>query len=55
VYLRNLNRVLPKGQVVPIPIMARIIVGAPLEVVTNEDKDSFLKRAQLALAELEEL
>lgn len=55
VYLRNLNRVLPKGHVVPVPIMARIVVGRPVVVDPSEDKHVFLDRARAALEELSQL
>lgn len=55
VYMHNLNRIMPKGEVLPVPMMARIIVGAPLQLAPDEPKDAFLQRARGALQELAEL
>lgn len=49
VYLENLNRILPKGEVLPIPILGRIRIYPPLERIENEDRDSFLKRARKSI------
>ncbi len=52
VWLANLNRVMPKGEVVPIPLLCTVTFGAPLRVGEGEDKDAFLARAEAALAAL---
>ncbi|MFV0292805.1 MAG: lysophospholipid acyltransferase family protein [Paracoccus sp. (in: a-proteobacteria)] len=52
VWIDNLNRVLPKGSFVPIPLMCKVIFGAPLRVGAHEDKDHFLSRARMALLAL---
>src|SRR5207244_6715222 len=31
-YLENLNRILPKGEVMPIPLLRRVIFGPPIEL-----------------------
>ncbi len=49
VYIENLNRVLPKGEVLPIPLICSVSFGAPLPQVTDETKDAFLQRARAAL------
>lgn len=54
VRLSNLNRVLPKGERVPVPVIARLVFGAPLAVVPGESKDAMLTRARQALLALEE-
>lgn len=53
VALRNLNRVLPKGEVVPIPLMTRAVIGEGLYLREGEVKDDFLRRARDALLELD--
>jgi 1-acyl-sn-glycerol-3-phosphate acyltransferase len=55
VYLQNLNRILPKGEVLPVPMLSRIVFGAPLATAANESKQSFLARARNALIQLGEL
>ncbi|SMO46719.1 lysophospholipid acyltransferase family protein [Paracoccus laeviglucosivorans] len=52
VWIENLNRVLPKGAFIPVPLMCRVIFGAPLHVGTDEAKDDFLTRARDALLTL---
>lgn len=49
VWLRNLHRVLPKGEVVPVPTQSSIRFGAPLSRLQAEDKAAFLIRARDAL------
>ena len=52
VYLQNLNRILPKGELLPVPMLSRVIFGPPLAAIASEDKDVFLARARQALLEL---
>ena len=52
VWIQNLNRVMPKGEVVPIPLSVSVIFGAALHLAEDEPKDAFLDRAQGALAAL---
>lgn len=51
-WIDNLNRVMPKGEVVPIPIICTVTFGAPLRLGEGEDKAAFLARAQAALLSL---
>ncbi|MFV0334323.1 MAG: lysophospholipid acyltransferase family protein [Tropicimonas sp.] len=52
VWIDNLNRVLPKGALVPLPLMCKVIFGAPLHVAEGEAKEAFLARARAALLDL---
>lgn len=53
IYLENLNRVLPKGSRLVVPIICSAIFGPPIEPThENEDKTEFLLRAKSALEEL---
>lgn len=52
VYLANLGRVLPKGKVVPIPVLGRATFGAPLRPGPDEDRDAFLARLRDAVLAL---
>jgi 1-acyl-sn-glycerol-3-phosphate acyltransferase len=52
VYIDNLNRVLPKGEFAPVPMLASVSFGAPMRVGENEDKTEFLERARNAILEL---
>ncbi|HEX7859199.1 MAG TPA: lysophospholipid acyltransferase family protein [Verrucomicrobiae bacterium] len=46
VYLQNLNRILPKGEFLPVPVFASIYFGAPIKVEEGERKLDFLQRAK---------
>jgi len=52
VYLANLNRILPKGEVLPVPMLSRVVFGPPLVTNINEGKEEFLSRAREALIRL---
>lgn len=54
VYLDNLNRILPKGHLLPVPMLSRITFGAPLRLQAAEAKDAFLERARQAIRALKE-
>ena len=49
VWINNLNRVLPKGELLPIPLLCTVTFGAPLHVKQDEAKNAFLERARDAL------
>jgi 1-acyl-sn-glycerol-3-phosphate acyltransferase len=52
VYLANLNRVLPKGSILLVPLLCTARFGAPLHIGDGEAKDGFLVRARDALVAL---
>lgn len=52
VYIENLNRVLPKGEVLPVPMLCSLHFGAPLSLGVDEEKNAFIARAQRALLQL---
>ncbi|WP_082702207.1 lysophospholipid acyltransferase family protein [Pseudacidovorax intermedius] len=52
VWIENLRRVLPKGQLVPVPLACSVRYGAPVVLAEGEDKASFLARAQQAMLDL---
>ena len=51
-YLENLNRILPKGEVLPVPMIASVTFGAALQLEPGEACAPFLARARAALLEL---
>lgn len=55
VYLANLNRVLPKGEFLPIPVISRVIIGPPLQLEAHESKESFINKAHQAVCTLRDL
>ena len=48
-YIDNANRVLPKGECVPIPLLCTVTFGQPIYFDPSESKQIFLKRAQQAV------
>lgn len=49
VWIANLNRVMPKGEIIPVPLICTLTFGAPLHLAARETKDVFLNRAAEAL------
>jgi 1-acyl-sn-glycerol-3-phosphate acyltransferase len=54
VHLANLNRVLPKGEFIPVPMISRVTFGPPLDWAEGETKEAFLERARRAVQGLGE-
>ncbi len=52
VWIANLNRVMPKGRVLPLPLLCTVTFGTPLTLDAGESKEVFLARARDALLEL---
>ncbi|MFV0443173.1 MAG: lysophospholipid acyltransferase family protein [Planctomycetaceae bacterium] len=52
VLLDNLNRILPKGEVLPLPLICSVTFGTPLRLETDESRDQFLQRARQAVIDL---
>lgn len=52
VWIENVGRVMPKGAIVPVPLLCTLTFGAPLAIVPGEDKQAFLDRAREALSSL---
>jgi hypothetical protein len=52
IWINNINRVLPKNQVVPVPILCDVIIGEPLHLQSGEEKEEFLQRARQAMLAL---
>src|SRR3974377_1490809 len=51
-YLENLNRILPKGEVLPVPMLSLLTFGKPIQVEPDEHKDAFLERRREAVSDL---
>jgi 1-acyl-sn-glycerol-3-phosphate acyltransferase len=52
VYIENLHRAMPKGVLLPVPLICTLRFGFPLAVADSEDKKVFLDRAREAVIEL---
>lgn len=55
VYLDNMNRILPRGEVLPVPLLSNITFGPPIWLEAGESKASFLRRAREAVLRLKDL
>jgi 1-acyl-sn-glycerol-3-phosphate acyltransferase len=53
VWIANLNKVMPKGEIIPVPLICTVTFGAPLHLAPDEAKDAFLARAAAALLSLQ--
>ncbi len=51
-WVANLNTIMPKGEVIPLPLICTVTFGAPVKIADGEDKDAFLARAAKALSDL---
>ncbi|WP_374501611.1 lysophospholipid acyltransferase family protein [Zoogloea sp.] len=52
VWIENLGRVMPKGSLIPVPLLCTLSFGPPLTPVEGESRDAFLTRARAALLDL---
>lgn len=52
VWIDNLARVMPKGKLLPLPLLCTATFGEPLRLQAGEDKEAFLQRARTALLAL---
>ena len=55
VLVENLNRILPKGEFLPVPILGSVTFGTPIKLEPGEQKEPFLTRAQDAIKVLNHL
>jgi 1-acyl-sn-glycerol-3-phosphate acyltransferase len=55
VHIDNLNRVLPRGEFLPVPLLSCISFGQPMWREEGETKTDFLKRARDAVRQLKDL
>jgi len=55
VHIDNMNRILPRGEVLPVPLLSCISFGPPLWLEAGETKTDFLARARAAVQRLKEV
>ncbi len=53
VWIDNVQRVMPKGEVVPVPVLCTVSFGAPIALGPDEERRAFLDRARAAVMALE--
>lgn len=54
VYMDNMNRILPRGEFLPVPLLSSISIGAPIWLEAGEQKSDFLLRARDAVRSLKD-
>jgi len=54
VYMDNMNRILPRGEFMPVPLLSSITIGAPIFLESGESKQNFLARAMRSVKVLKE-
>ena len=52
VWIENLGRAMPKGAVIPLPLLCTLTFGPPLYQNPDETRDAFLERVRQALLDL---
>ncbi|WP_290676155.1 1-acyl-sn-glycerol-3-phosphate acyltransferase [Aquabacterium sp.] len=52
VWVDNIRRVMPKGELIPVPLVCTVSFGAPLSLDPHEGKEAFLQRARDAVLSL---
>jgi 1-acyl-sn-glycerol-3-phosphate acyltransferase len=55
VHIDNMNRVLPRGEFLPVPLLSCITFGPPMWLETGESKVDFLRRAREAVQRLKDV
>lgn len=54
VYMENLNRILPRGEYLPVPLLSSITIGKPIFLNAGECKADFLVRARECVKSLKD-
>lgn len=52
VWIENLGRAMPKGSLIPVPLLCTLCFGPPMHLQAGESREDFLARARNALLEL---
>ncbi len=52
VWIENLGRVMPKGALIPVPLLCTLTFGQPLSLAAGEEKEAFLARCRAAMLAL---
>ena len=54
-WIANVQRVMPKGEVVPVPVLCSVMFGAPIRLEPGEERRAFLDRARAAVIALRDV
>lgn len=50
-----MQRVMPKGEVIPVPVLCSVTFGTPMQLLDGEDRRAFLDRARQAVLALRDI
>ncbi len=54
-WINNVQRVMPKGEVVPVPVLCSVTFGAPVRLEAGEERRAFLDRARTCVIALRDV
>ncbi len=54
-WINNVQRVIPKGEYVPVPVLCSVTFGAPIHLEEGEERRAFLDRARNAVIALRDI
>ncbi|MCB2017799.1 MAG: 1-acyl-sn-glycerol-3-phosphate acyltransferase [Hydrogenophaga sp.] len=54
-WINNVQRVIPKGEVIPVPVLCSVTFGEPLQLGADEERSDFLVRARAAVLALRDV
>ena len=54
-WINNVQRVMPKGEVVPVPVLCSVSFGQPMQLAEGEERRAFLDRARTAVLALRDI
>lgn len=54
-WIHNVQRVMPKGEVLPVPVLCSVTFGEPMRLAPDEARADFLQRARAAVMALREV
>jgi 1-acyl-sn-glycerol-3-phosphate acyltransferase len=54
-WINNVQHVLPKGEVIPVPVLCSVTFGAPIQVQEGEECKAFLTRARQSVIALRDV
>ncbi len=54
-WINNVQHVLPKGEVVPVPVLCSVTFGATMQLLPGEERRDFLERARNAVIALRDV
>jgi len=54
-WINNIQRVMPKGEVVPVPVLCSVTFGVPIQLDERDERRAFLDRARQAVIALRDV